>query len=504
MSHQLRIWTGHQSDQSFGIHSCLLSRQVLSSESISALAPHPNPAQTKFGSSIWRIVFLFQMVFLALPTLLKAEEAATTSPTGLISVGQYGSLQEAIDANPNRMLYLPAGDHEISDRVVIRTDRSGLYGPGRIIQTNPKAAILQIRNAKDVQLRDLTLSRAEGSEEASAEAIFVHQSEDVVVENVQVIDNRSNAGAISIRESRNVKVRNCLVRNYMRISIDDRTQNLDWGYAFRCIDGTGISVAASRGTVLQGNQVIEKHMLPTPEVKEKYGLGEFIKKNEKKGAIISQETWDREYTSNWHQGSAIIVTSPTQSDYTQIIGNYIENAAQGIDLHSDHVIVSQNIVNNALIGMKAMHGSRHVLIIGNQFSKTDLWSIGIMPGAASYAAAEAEEGNEARKSNSDGGSIIANNIISEFGYGNAHWNWGNASAPIRIDEGQKPDNPPVNAVIIQGNIVYNTGNDEAADENKGPRYNYAIQVDQKATEIHVSNNILHPGQDGISNVELKP
>ncbi len=444
------------------------------------------------------------LVLLLLPRTLKADDVATASLAGLISVSQYGSIQEALDANPHQVVYLPTGDHKINDRVLIRTDRSGLYGPGRIVQTNSKAAILQIRNAKDVQLHDLTLSRAKGSEEATAEALFIHQSEDVVIDNVQVIDNRSNAGALTIRECQNVKVRNCLIRNYMRISVDDRTKSMDWGYAFRCIDGTGISVTSSRGTVLQGNQVIEKQLLPMLEVKEKYGLGEFIKKNEKKGTIISQETWDREYTSNWHQGSAIIVTSPTESDYTQILGNYIENAAQGIDLHSDHVIVSQNIVNNALIGMKAMHGSRHVLIIGNQFSKNDLWSIGLMPGAASYAAAEAKEDSEARKSNSDGGSIIANNIISEFGYGNAHWNWGNASAPIRIDEGQKPDNPPVSAVIIQGNIVYNTGNDEASDEDKGPRYNYAIQINQKATEIRVSNNILQPGQDGISNVELKP
>lgn len=450
------------------------------------------------------VAFMALMIFVALPVVLRADDEANTSRSGLISASQYGSLQEAVDANPNRVVYLPAGDYEINDHVTIRTDRSGLHGPGRIVQTNPNAAILQIRNAKDVQLRDLTLSRAEGSEEANAEALFIHQSEDVVIENVQVIDNRSKAGAITIRECRNVKVRNCLIRNYMRISIDDRTQSADWGYAFRCIDGTGISVTSSRGTVLQGNQIIEKHMLPTPELKEKYDLGEFIMKNETKGAIISQETWDQGYTRNWHQGSAIIVSSPTESDYTQIIGNYIENAAQGIDLHSDHVIVSQNIINNALIGMKAMHGSRHVLIIGNQFSKNDLWSIGLMPGAASYAAAEAKEGSEARKSNSDGGSIIANNIISEFGYGNAHWNWGNASAPIRIDEGQKPDNPPVSAVIIQGNIVYNTGNDEASDKDKGPRYNYAIQVDQKATGIHVFNNILHPGQDGISNVELMP
>jgi hypothetical protein len=53
------------------------------------------------------------------------------------------------------------------------------------------------------------------------------------------------------------------------------------------------------------------------------------------------------------------------SDCTRLLGNHIENAVQGIDLHCDHVIVSNNIVTNAFIGMKAMHGSRNVLISGN-------------------------------------------------------------------------------------------------------------------------------------------
>ena len=89
------------------------------------------------------------------------------------------------------------------------------------------------------------------------------------------------------------------------------------------------------------------------------------------------------------------------SDLTRILGNHIENAAQGIDLHCDHAIVSQNIVANAFIGMKAMHGSRNVLISGNQFTRNSLWAIGLMPGAAANA------------ENFDGGSIIAINIISD-------------------------------------------------------------------------------------------
>ncbi|WP_299470048.1 right-handed parallel beta-helix repeat-containing protein, partial [uncultured Gimesia sp.] len=302
---------------------------------------------------------------------------------------------------------------------------------------------------------------------------------------------------------KNATIRNCTITNYMRIAVDDRTASPDWGYAFHCIDGTGIVVNASTGTLIQGNRITENELLPTSEVQKKYQLGQFVKKNDTKGALTSNETWEQESVKNWHQGSAIIVTSPSVSDRTQILGNTIENGAQGIDLHADHVIVAQNIVSNCFVGMKAMHGSRHISIIGNQFIKNDLWSIGLMPGAASYAAQAADKDQPAKNDNSDGGSIIANNIISEFGYGNAHWIWGDHGNPILFDSGQKPENTPLTDVILQGNIVQNSGRFQAAKESQQPRYVYAVRVDRKATNVHFSNNILDPGREGVSNVELK-
>lgn len=122
--------------------------------------------------------------------------------------------------------------------------------------------------------------------------------------------------------------------------------------------------------------MIEEVFFPTPEVRDQYKLGKFVKKNRYRGLMISQQAWDAEYTDNWRQGSGIVVTAPEVSDFTRIIGNHIENAAQGIDIHSDHVIISNNIIHNSHMGMKAMHGSRNVIITGNQFSKNDLWAMG--------------------------------------------------------------------------------------------------------------------------------
>jgi hypothetical protein len=215
-----------------------------------------------------------------------------------------------------------------------------------------------------------------------SEGILAIKCRDLVIDNVRVLDNQTRSAAIALRESRDCRVSHCLVRNYMRVSIDDRTKSLEWGYAFNCTDGTGINVSYSTGTLIEGNRILEENLIPTPEIKAKHKLGDWVKKNPVKGTFINPQTWEAEYTDNWQQGSGLIVTAPKVSDLTRILGNHIENAAQGIDLHSDHVIVSNNVIVNSFMGMKAMHGSRNVLITGNQFIKNCLWAIGLMPGAA--------------------------------------------------------------------------------------------------------------------------
>jgi len=396
------------------------------------------------------------------------------------------SIQEALDANPGRMILVPAGEYTITEKIRIRGKRAGLFGSGCIVQQNPNQPIIEIEDASSAEIRGLTLTRPAGRMETRCEGILAIRCHDLVIDCVRVVDNCTRSGAITLRECRDSRVSRCLVRNYMRVSIDDRTGAKDWGYAFNCTDGTGISVSHSTGTLIEGNRVIEENLAPTPGIKAKYKLGDFVKRNPQKGAIISQQLWDAGYTDNWQQGSGIIVTSPAVSDLTRILGNHIENAAQGIDLHCDHAIVSQNIVANAFIGMKAMHGSRNILISGNQFTRNSLWAIGLMPGAAANA------------ENFDGGSIIANNIISDFGHGDAHWIWGSDRSPFKFDTGQQPDDPPLSDVIVQGNIVQCIGK---------PRYQYAVIIaggPNTPRGLHFSGNLFHSGSQGVANNDLPP
>ena len=444
--------------------------------------------------------------------------AAATVDADQLSVRSHASIQEAVDRNPGQVLYVPSGDHEISRRIRITQDGSGLVGPGRIIQTNPAEPIIDVRDARDVELRDLTLTRPQGKQDTFEEAVRVEDCRDVRLDNLRVLNNRTKSGCIYVLNCEAVDVVDCRVRNYMRIAIDDRTrsegENSDWGYAFNCIDGTGIIVKGSFDTLLRGNRVVEEELLPTPEVKEKFKLGQFVKRADRKGELVSQDVWDKGYVNNWHQGSAILVSN--QCKRTRLLGNHVQNAAQGIDIHSDQVIISNNVVDNAFMGMKAMHGSRNVIITNNQFSRNDLWAIGLMPGVASHPGIPATADSPAQPPNVDGGSIVSGNVICDFGYGSSHWIWGrpddrhDGCFPIRLDAGQKPDEPPLTDVLVQGNTIYDTGKDRIVEDGQlksaGPRYRYAVFIHPGETgprEIRFADNIFHPGVDGVSNRELE-
>src|SRR6185312_11063299 len=118
----------------------------------------------------------------------------------------------------------------------------------------------------------------------------------------------------------------------------------------------------------------------------------------------------------------------------------------------------------------------------------DLWSIGLMPGTASHPAGAAVEMAHGRKSgagpNIDGHSIVAHNIISDFGYGTAAWNWPvntGGMAPIRLgapgfgEHGKDPET----GVVLDCNIVYDTGRDQVLVDGKPvvkpPRWQYTVK-----------------------------
>jgi hypothetical protein len=155
-----------------------------------------------------------------------------------------------------------------------------------------------------------------------------------------------------------------------------------------------------------------------------------------------------------------------------------------------------------------MHGSRNILITGNQFDKCAIHAILLQPGTGSHAAGDpTRPGQDAATTpaNVDGATIISNNIISDFGYGDANWMYGNERDCICLEPPQTPRNPPLVDVIVTGNIVYDPGRDKMMVDGKPtvapPRYRYALLI-AGAVNVKVSDNILHPGSAGVSNVPI--
>jgi hypothetical protein len=84
--------------------------------------------------------------------------------------------------------------------------------------------------------------------------------------------------------------------------------------------------------------------------------------------------------------------------------------------------------------------------------------------------------------------------------------------PFRFDNGQEPDDPPLRDVLVTGNLVYNTGPDgvltNGVIEKFPPRYRWTVFSSREPgaptrPTLKFSNNLFHPGTEGISNVPLE-
>jgi len=149
----------------------------------------------------------------------------TQTIAGQPSVADFASIQDAIDANPGTMIFVPHGDYEVTEPIRITTDRAGLYGYGCIVQTNSAAPIVQIEKAAHVQLRDLQLTRATGKQETTTEAILAIHCDSLHLERLEIRDNQTDSAAISLRNCVRSRVQFCVIHNYMRISVDVRDRD---------------------------------------------------------------------------------------------------------------------------------------------------------------------------------------------------------------------------------------------------------------------------------------
>jgi len=429
----------------------------------------------------------------------------------LFAVGAFAEsldIRAFIAERAGSVITVPDGLHRIDSPIYITTDNTVLHGHATIVQTNPDADIIRVENAKGVRIKGLTLTREEGKQDSTGSAVRAEGCTRLELSNLHIRDNWSQQGTIYLIKCESSVVRDCEILNYKRIGVDDRTASEMYGYAFRAIDGTGIQVNETRGLQVVNNRVLEERLYPTKETKEKYQLGSFCegKNPTKKGKLAPPG----EYANNWHQGSAITVSSPETTSHVLINGNLIRNAAQGIDMHLDNTTCSNNIIDHAFIGIKCMHGARNVIIANNTVSHMDLWGLVMMPGTLAHPAEAANGDKPARGANYTRGNIIANNIFSDFGLGYERYNWeGQRSGVITLDSGQLAENPVMTDVIVEGNVVYDSAADgelvDGQPQTIAPRYEWAVFIAQNPSPqgLVFRNNIFHPGKSGVANVQIE-
>jgi hypothetical protein len=428
----------------------------------------------------------------------------------------YPSLRDAIDAHPGRTIYVPNGDHKLTETVMIKHSGTGLCGPGRLVMTDPSKDIINVHDVNDITFSDIKLTRPQGKGGGSRNGIHAERIEGLTIDGVSVTNNGGENAGLKIERCKHVVVRNCLVRDYKAVTVDDRTRNPNYGYAFKCIDGNGMKFVNCQSAQITNNRIIETALVASKENRDKYDLGRVTVLPDKPGLLAPRGLKENpNMQTSWHQGSALFFGhGDGDAQYSVISGNYIEGAAQGLDIHADYITITGNIVNGATLGVKATHGSKHVIISNNQFSRCDLYGIAISPGAAAHGAIEANGDRPAQGPNVDAGTVVTGNIISDYGFGDQYWNFNRPETSIyaiSLERGQEPDDPPLRDVVIANNIVYDTGRDEVIVDGKPevvpPRYRLALHLPGRVDELQnvkIYGNIFHPGSSGVSNVEVPP
>jgi hypothetical protein len=429
--------------------------------------------------------------------MLNADLRAADLPD--IRATDYPSIQAAVDANPGRMIFIPSGDHPLDAPIDIRTDNTGLYGHGKLIQTNPDAAVINVRDALGTRVEGLTLTRLQDKTETHREAVFIARASHFRIADLRILDNHSDNAAIRVEASHHGRIAACDIRNYKRIGVDDRTASPLYGYAFRAIVGDGIVITTSTHLTITDNAIIENRIRSDEAAKAQFKLGQLTEGRAptKKGKFAP--TGD--VVPHWHQGSAIVVTSPEQTRHVIVTGNLIQNAAQGVDIHADHVTFADNVIDTAFVGIKCMHGSRNVIIAGNNVSNTDLWGLIMQPGTASHPATGDRPPNATRAN------LIANNVFTNVGFGQDFHNWKGSDSRnvLQFEAGPLPENPPLADVVIQGNVVDAT-TDQFTETDPAPRYNHALYIDPRIDikTFKITGNLFHPGARGITNRDITP
>lgn len=274
--------------------------------------------------------------------------AVWLSQAGAVSVTSYGAVaNDGIDdttafnncLDNNVDVSIPSGVYEISARINVPPNRS-FYGTG----SDSSAVVLRLNgNFQGIEVggnsvvTKFTLDRIPANNTTFA---IVASGDDIVINEIAILDNRSNAPTIMANEVDNLEVSSCYVRNYGRWSNSQ-------------VKGVGIRLSECTNSLITNNDVVELQTFPVG-------------------------------TSNYYQAAGI---ETSESNTVTVSYNYVLRAGNGLDLGAalNQYVAANWIEDCHEVGIKCVNGTGGGTIEDNTVLKCGLAGIWLSCGNAQPA-----------------------------------------------------------------------------------------------------------------------
>ncbi len=386
------------------------------------------------------IIMVVSLMMLSLPL----SAAAYDIPSVKADYGAVGngttddttSFQNALNAGKH--IYVPPGTYKITGNLTFSSN-SGLIGTkDAIIQLTGASIKLAGSNVSNIYLKDITIKR---TVTGTSNAIELIDTKDIVIDGVNIIDNKSNLSAIYIEgefndtsettTSENILITNVLIKNYQRIDTGGLGNGTNQG-----VMGNGIELRFSKNFIISNNLINETQTFFTGTTVTRYGAIGIRLVSSINGDIVGNQIDKGGYGIGLDGG----ISTAGQTTSTGMRGA------------SWNTITGNSINNMYSVGLDMRNGSSYNTVSSNTINQAALAGIWLNPGSLAPTYNCVVKGN-----------IITGNTVTDTGSGIGDGAWTVAGSRRETGIAIEPfeNNSSVRVtqnVIIGNNVIDNKGN----------------------------------------------
>lgn len=336
----------------------------------------------KFATCFACLVAIF---LICAPGAASAVSVSDCGANGFDTADDTLAFNQCLDDNAN--VSIPGGIYHISAPIMVPPGRQ-LYGAG----SSTAAVVLKLNgNFEGVvvggnsYVHDITLDRVTSDNTTWAVRV---DGNNVIVDRLHVLDNRSTSAAIMVTGKENVHLRWNYIRNYQR-----------WNGVG--VYGVGIRASDSKNVYIKYNMIQSLQIFPV-------GAG------------------------NYYQAAGIEISNTT-GPLTEVEGNVVENAGNCIDAgQAKNATIQGNDLDNCHeTGIKLVNEAGGNTVRWNRISRAGLAGIWLSPGSPGPEKGPVHH------------NAIHENKVSRIGEGIGAGSWASSYRPAGIlldGDGEDPDN----------------------------------------------------------------